>query len=746
MDRLLEELYDKEAQELRRWVYLIVSKYGGIYGKDMDDFMSVADEVIAKICKENRYDPSKGNIKAYVYRAIEYRIKDAISSKNALKRNPHDKDGNIYSVLSLDSPMGEDNSSTIGDFLCSKSDRFDIIEEVEKKNGVVWSENAEKYLNSLNEIQRKILMLRINGATVEQIMKRLDITKKRFEKELSDLKKFENISLLYQGRTFVREENDMNSCTPQTLEKSKTIQLSVYSIVNKMDKQTLRFNHPLQRESDQHSPTIKGNMMSDIIQGNPIPQLVFAEQVVNGIAIIWNLDGKQRCTNVYNFVKGQYKISKNIRRWNIEYDCQLRDENGEKMFDEMGFPMCEKRTFDIRNKKFTDLPEELRERFMDYTFEIVQYFNCTADDIAYHIARYNEGKPANVSQKGIIKLGETFASMVKSIANMPFFKDMGGYKVSEFKSGSINKVVVESVMAATYLDNWKKDMGDACEFLKENATCDTFDNFEDMVHRLENVITDDVSDMFNSKDSFMWFGLFARFIKTDVPDEKFIEFMAEFAQSLHSKELSNGTSYDAILEFHALKKGSTKEKQFIIQKLNHLERLMYDYLSMTYDENEIVEAATLHLDSDWTDFADKFSKNKVLMTMDIEPVIMDKIAVQSYMIIDGKTNLSEEAMKEYVNTYCTTDTDVDDIQLYMDMLDDYTVNLDAIYHTVHPESIPTLVGVMKYAWDNEINDDAVIVGLLKKWVNNLNTDKPDDKVKNCLLMIDDLKKENVEVA
>ena len=121
MDRLLEELYKKEAQELRKWVYIIVSKYGGIYGKDMDDFMSVADEVIAKICKENRYDPSKGNIKAYVYRAIEYRIKDAISSKNALKRNPHDKDGNIYSVLSLDSPMGEDNSSTIGDFLCSKS-------------------------------------------------------------------------------------------------------------------------------------------------------------------------------------------------------------------------------------------------------------------------------------------------------------------------------------------------------------------------------------------------------------------------------------------------------------------------------------------------------------------------------------------------------------------------------------------------------------------------------------------------
>lgn len=738
MDRLLEALYDKEAQELRRWVYLIVSKYGGIYGKDMDDFMSVADEVIAKICKENRYDPSKGNIKAYVYRAIEYRIKDAISSKNALKRNPHDRDGNIYSVLSLDSPMGEDNSSTIGDFLCSKSDSFDIIEEVEKKNGVVWSENAEKYLNSLNEIQRQILMLRMNSATVEQIMKRLGITKKRFEKELSDLKKFENISLLYQNKAFVREEKDMNSCTPQTLEKSKTMQLSIASIVSKMDKQTLRYDHPLQRCSEMWSPAMKGNLISDILQNNPIPQLVFAEQVFNGIAIIWNLDGKQRSTNAYAFVKGQYKVSKNIRRWNIEYQAQQRDENGERMFDDMGIPLCEKRTFDIRNKRFVDLPEELKEIFLDYTFEIVQYINCSAEDIAYHIARYNEGKPATASQKGIIRLGETFATMVKSICNMPFFKDMGGYKVSEFKNGVINRVIVESVMAAKYMEEWKPKLDDMCQYMKENASSEDFDSFEDMVNRLEAVITDEVADMFTSKDSFLWFGLFAKFTDTGLADEKFVEFMAEFAQSLHSKEI-NGITFDS------LNGKSTKDKSVVLGKMNHLENLMNTYLGVTQTET-IIGTATLHLDSDWANFADKFSKNKVLMTMDIEPAVMNKIAVQSYMMIDGKTDLSEDAMKEYVNTYCTTDTEVDDIQLYMDMLDDYTVNLDAIYHTVHPESIPTLVGVMKYAWDNEINDDNIIVELLKKWVNHLNTDKPDDKVKNCLLMIDDLKNENVEVA
>lgn len=741
MDRLLEKLYANDARELHNWVHKILSGYGGISDKDIDDFCSVADEVIARICKDNRYDPSKGNLEGYIFNAIKYRIMDEISSRNALKRNPHDKEGNIYQVLSVDSPMGNgEYALTIGDFLCSKSDGFDIIEEIEKNNGVVWSENAEKYLNSLNKVQRQILMLRMDGATVEQIMERLRITKKRFEKELRDLKKFENISLLYTDKAFTREEKDMNECTPQTLEKSKTMQLSIASIVNKMDKQTLRYDHPLQRCSEMWSPAMKGNLISDILQNNPIPQLVFAEQVFNGIAIIWNLDGKQRSTNAYAFVKGQYKVSKNIRRWNIEYQAQQRDENGERMFDDMGIPLCEKRTFDIRNKRFVDLPEELRERFLDYTFEIVQYINCSAEDIAYHIARYNEGKPATASQKGIIRLGETFATMVKSICNMSFFKDMGGYKVSEFKNGVINRVVVESVMAAKYLEEWKPKLDDMCQYMKENASSEDFDNFEDMVNRLEAVMTDEVADMFTSKDSFLWFGLFAKFTDTGLEDGNFVDFMAEFAQSLHSKEV-NGVTFDI------LNGKSTKDKSVVLGKMAHLEYLMNTYLGISQEEaDEFTEHTVLTLDSDWETYVDKFSKNKVLLPMDITDKTMKTIAVQSAMIVDGKVDLSEAAMQDYVDTYCVSDTDVDDIQLYMDMLDDYTVNLDAIYHTVQPESIPTLVGVMKYAWDNEINDDAVIVGLLKKWVNNLNTDKPDDKVKNCLLMIDDLKNDNVEVA
>ncbi|MCQ4991631.1 hypothetical protein NE599_22050, partial [[Clostridium] symbiosum] len=71
--------------------------------------------------------------------------------------------------------------------------------------------------------------------------------------------------------------------------------------------------------------------------------------------------------------------------------------------------MNEKQEFDIRGKKYSELPEELQDRFKEYNFEIVQYLNCSSEDIAYHIARYNEGKLMTVSQKGLTRLGEKFA-------------------------------------------------------------------------------------------------------------------------------------------------------------------------------------------------------------------------------------------------------------------------------------------------------------------------------------------------
>ena len=227
---------------------------------------------------------------------------------------------------------------------------------------------------------------------------------------------------------------------------------------------------------------------------------------------------------------------------------------------------------------------------------------------------------------------------------MSFFKDMGGYKVSEFKNGTINRVVVESVMAANFLEDWKKKQEDMCEYIKDNATTTDFDNFEDMVSRLEKVVTDDAAEMFDSKDSFLWFGLFARFIQADNDDKKFIEFMAEFTQSLHSKKI-NGVSYDD------LNGKSTKDKNVVIGKMEHLEKLMYEFLGA----------------------------NK-------EDVVVDDV------LAFVRENVSQDTIQE-------------DINLYEDCLNDLTLNVDNNTKLLDKQNHPSLVAIVAHACEKDIYMD-----------------------------------------
>lgn len=576
----IEELYANNQFKLKQICNREMMRFGGISQKDYDCFYSRAGLEISVATKHELFDPLKGKTPleffvSVIRRAIWKEMTDRNRGKrqNFIEIENVDKEGNIIKkkrfipTISIDTPINEEDGITIKDTIQSD---FDVDKELSEDFKNV---RIEVFLKGLSKIQRQIAEMIMEGFSISEIKKNLRLSDKEYANNFNALKSFSNISILCNNNNQAIMEEEEMSTTTQTMENCKTDRISIASIIKKIDKHTIRFDHPLQRESDQWSPSMKGNLVSDILQGNKLHPLIFAEQIINGVPIIWDLDGKQRCTNAYSYSKNGYKVSKNIRRWMIKYQTTEKDENGNDILDENGFPIAVNAEFDIRGKKFTDLPEELRDRFLDYSFNYDQYLNCSEEDIGYHIERYNDGKPMTSPQKGITRLGTEYAELVKSISNMPFFKDMGGYKVSEFKNGTINRVVVESIMTANYLDKWNK-FDDMCKYIKENADVSVFDDFEDMVGRLEKVVTDDVSDMFNSKDSFLWFGLFARFVKSGEDDPRFIEFMTEFVQSLHSKSI-NGISFDDILE-----SSNTKDKGIVTKKMNHLEQLMEEYLDI----------------------------------------------------------------------------------------------------------------------------------------------------------------------
>ena len=596
IDSAIQNLYADNQKKMRHICDKEMLRFGGISQKDHDCFYSRAGLEISIARKNKIYDPTKGKtpldffagvIKLAVWKEMTDRNRK--KRQNIIEIDDVDLEGNIKKnkqfipTISLDAPVNEENGMTIKDTLQSD---FNINKEIKED---FKDAKIEKFLNSLSKTQRQIAEMIMEDFTVSEIKAKLGLSDKKYIDNFNVMKSFSNINILCNNTNQKDMEDEKMGTTTQTAENCKTDKISIASIVKKIDKHTIRFDHPLQRESDQWSPSMKGNLVSDILQGNKLHPLIFAEQIINGVPIIWDLDGKQRCTNAYSYSKNGYKVSKNIRRWLIKYQTTEKDENGNDILDENGFPIAVNAEFDIRGKKFFDLPEELRDRFLDYSFNYDQYLNCSEEDIGYHIERYNDGKPMTKPQKGITKIGTEFAEMVKSISNMPFFKNTGGYKVSEFKNGMIDRVVIESVMAANYFDDWKKDMEKQCEFLKENATSDVFDNFEDMVERLDNVITDDVADVFDSKDSFLYFGLFSKFIDTGLDDKKFVEFMAEFIRSLHSKEIDNKTYDELCVNPKTGKTYGTKDKYVVAPKMEILEKLMFEFLGINRSTTETVD-------------------------------------------------------------------------------------------------------------------------------------------------------------
>lgn len=644
----IEELYANNQYKLKQICNKEMIRFGGLAPKDYDGFYSRAGLEISIAKKNNTYDPSKGKTPLeFLIGVIKWSIWKEMTDRNRRKRQNFieteevDEDGNIFKkkkfipTVSIDMPIGEENGMTIKDTLQSD---FYIDEEIHMK---FKDEKIENFLNNLSKTQRQIAEMIMEDVPVSDIKRKLELSDKEYTDNFNAMRSFKNISILCNNtnQTNFMEDDNM-STTTQTMENCKTDRISIASIIKKIDKHTIRFDHPLQRESDQWSPSMKGNLVSDILQGNKLHPLIFAEQIINGVPIIWDLDGKQRCTNAYSYSKNGYKVSKNIRRWMIKYQTTEKDEKGNDVLDENGFPIAVNAEFDIRGKRFSDLPEELRDRFLDYSFNYDQYLNCSEEDIGYHIERYNDGKTMTSPQKGIMKLGTEYAELVKSISNMPFFKDIGGYKVSEFKNGAINRVVVESIMTSNYMDKWNK-FDDMCKYIKENSDVTVFDNFEDMIERLGKVITDDVSDMFNSKDSFLWFGLFARFVKSESDDKRFIEFMTEFIQSLHSKSI-NGVSFDDILE-----SSNTKDKGIVTKKMKHLEQLMKEYLANADIKKQEKTVSPVEFVSEAIDVDRKVIEEDIEVYEDDLNTLLDNTVKIGAKLRDKENRLSLLAMVAY---------------------------------------------------------------------------------------------------
>lgn len=408
---------------------------------------------------------------------------------------------------------------------------------------------------------------------------------------------------------------------------------------------------------------IVDGLVVTILTDDYIPPIILAEEDNGQIRIA---DGGSRTAAYKMISSGNYKIKSSVENPIIQYKSMIKNKYGDIEWIDA--------EFDIRNKTFEQFPKELKKKFNEYQIETVIHEFCDSNKVAMYIKRYNEHTAMNANQKMFVYVPK-FAGRIRKITDRPFFINNSNYKECEKEKGMLERVVSESVMCMFHLDEWNKNGKKLASFLNNNSSYEEFERLNNNLGRLETIISDDIKDVFNSKDSFIWFTFFERFTKLNVEDVKFAEFLRAFKGGVRKKEV-DGKLFDTVDQ-----SGSTKDKSIILAKLHILETLLNDFL---------------HIDNE---------------------------------------DLEEVNILDFIRENVNPDTTEEDVELYSDMLDDLTLEVDNDTKLLDEHNRPSLLALVGYACENDIDLDEWI----KQWFV-ANTMYVLNQKRNFEIMRDSIKK------
>ena len=185
MNQILVTYYADNAKKLHKVVDRILQQFGGLSDKDLDDFYSLANEVFVDVMR--RYDGSQA-FDGFLYSCLVNKIKTEMTRKNREKRKAD------RMSISIDTPIGDDENTTIGDLIAAD---FTIEKEIFDKDEEGYSKRMLLYLNRLSSLQKEILRLSTAGYLPGEIREELHISEKQYADCYAAIRSYRNVSILF---------------------------------------------------------------------------------------------------------------------------------------------------------------------------------------------------------------------------------------------------------------------------------------------------------------------------------------------------------------------------------------------------------------------------------------------------------------------------------------------------------------------------------------------------------------------
>ena len=178
----IEKYCGNDMALLKKICYPLLKLIGGISDCDYDDFYSIANETVWNAAIN--YNPDNENnipFEAYLKGCLSRKFKTEMTRRNRDRRIPRKQ---IFSI------EDEVDGRKIEDIISSD---FSIDKEIKE---LMYKENLQIFLSGLSKKQYKIATLIMDGYTKDDILKRLNISDKRYDTCIGMMKSFDTMLLL----------------------------------------------------------------------------------------------------------------------------------------------------------------------------------------------------------------------------------------------------------------------------------------------------------------------------------------------------------------------------------------------------------------------------------------------------------------------------------------------------------------------------------------------------------------------
>lgn len=184
MEPIVVSYFQNNAKKLNNMVDKILFKLHFV-DIDKNDFYSLANEVFMYAVRD--YEPSK-SFDGFLYSCLYKKFCSEMTRRHREKRKAD------RMSISIDTPVGEDKSLTLGDMI---ADDFDVEKEVLEEDEEEYSSKMLLYLSRLSNLQKEFLKLNIAGYLPREIREELHISEKEYADCYAAIHSYRNVSVLF---------------------------------------------------------------------------------------------------------------------------------------------------------------------------------------------------------------------------------------------------------------------------------------------------------------------------------------------------------------------------------------------------------------------------------------------------------------------------------------------------------------------------------------------------------------------